>query len=86
MNDQQTEIPIADVPVKRAAGNVSKTPSQEQPNKDEYQFTVLSSLPYRTFDPQCCTRFSAEVWQTLDDDLVYVTYYHDRSCEVWRFV
>jgi hypothetical protein len=98
---EQTEIPveigehspiaspdaITEAPVKKAAGRVTKTPSQEQENtKNPYQFTVLAALPYRTFDPMCCTRFSAEVWRGIEDDDVYVTYYHASDCEVWRFV
>ncbi|MDX3006727.1 hypothetical protein PWY87_33985 [Kribbella solani] len=86
MNDQ-TEIPIEDVPVKKKTDNVPKTPSQQQTHPDDmYQFTVLASLPYRTFDPMCCTKFSAEVWRGIEDDDVYVTYYHASDCEVWRFV
>lgn len=84
-NDQQTEIPVDVVPVKKTADNVTKIPNPPKDDEDQYQFTVLASLPYRTFDPMCCSKFSAEVWQTLDDD-VFVTYRHASDCEVWRFV
>lgn len=85
MNDQQTEIPVGEIPVKKAAANVTRTPPVKQ-DEDLYQFTVLSSLPYRSFDPMCCSKFSAEVWRGIEDDDVFVTYYHAKDCDVWRFV
>jgi hypothetical protein len=86
MSDQQTEIPVDAVPVKARAEGISKTPEQTQKNDENpYQFTVLASLPWKFFDPMCCTKFSAEVWQTLDDD-TYVTFHHAGDCDVWRYV
>ncbi|GAA1549826.1 hypothetical protein GCM10009804_03010 [Kribbella hippodromi] len=87
MTTTDQELPIEDVPVKKKTGSPPKTPSQKQPHPDDqYQFTVLASLPYRSFDPMCCTKFSAEVWRGIEDDDIYVTYRHASDCEVWRFV
>jgi len=86
MTDQQTEIPIDDVPVKPVVANITKQPANITKPKDEQpNFTILASLPWTFGDPQCCIRFRAEIWKD-EYDQIYVTYFHDLDCEVWRFV
>lgn len=82
---EQTEISV-DVPVKRAAANVTTQPDSITKQKDtQPSFTILASLPWTFGDPQCCIRFQAEIWKD-EYDQIFITYFHDLDCEVWRFV
>lgn len=75
MTDQQTEIPI-DTGDKKNKPPVSNSTDT---------ITILASLPWTFADPQCCMKYSAELWQD-ERDQVYVTFTHDDDCEVWRFL
>lgn len=84
MNDP--ELPIENVPVKKAAANVTKQPASitaEQPGTQTV--TILASLPWTFVGSDCCMRYRAELWTTLDDD-VYITFTHDDDCEIWRYI